>query len=125
MPRMMARVKEDSRFNPITACSGFTFLKDRWLYVPAGFEEEATNNPHLETAYEEDIFSEEEPEPESEVTPVFVENDIEEGEGILIYHATDSAVAYAEEHGIDLSEIEGTGKDGKITLTDVKDAEGA
>lgn len=39
------------------------------------------------------------------------------GEGVL---ATDAAVALAAEHRLDLSLIEGSGKDGKITLGDVR-----
>lgn len=35
---------------------------------------------------------------------------------------TDAALALAEEHGLDLDLIEGTGKDGKITIGDVRAA---
>ena len=37
-------------------------------------------------------------------------------------NATDSAIIYASQNGIDLSGVEGTGKDGRITLADVKKA---
>jgi pyruvate/2-oxoglutarate dehydrogenase complex dihydrolipoamide acyltransferase (E2) component len=36
--------------------------------------------------------------------------------------ATDEAKSLAEEHGIDLSSVEGSGKDGRITKRDVEDA---
>jgi len=36
--------------------------------------------------------------------------------------ATDGAKALAEKEGVDLSEVEGTGKEGRITKPDVKDA---
>lgn len=36
--------------------------------------------------------------------------------------ATDSAKALAEEEGIDLSTVTGTGEEGRITLTDVREA---
>ena len=36
--------------------------------------------------------------------------------------ATDAAVELAEEEGVDLSEIEGTGSDGKVLKSDVQDA---
>lgn len=35
---------------------------------------------------------------------------------------TDAAVAYAKEHDLDLSKVQGTGKDGRITLPDVRTA---
>lgn len=36
--------------------------------------------------------------------------------------ATDAARALAEERGVDLAAVKGTGKDGKITLKDIKAA---
>lgn len=33
--------------------------------------------------------------------------------------ATEAAIEYAEEHGIDLSKVDGSGKDGRITYRDV------
>ena len=38
------------------------------------------------------------------------------------YHATEAALDFADEHGIDLAEIEGTGSQGRITVSDVKRA---
>jgi len=37
-------------------------------------------------------------------------------------NATDGAKALAEEEKVNLAEVEGTGKDGRITKSDVKDA---
>lgn len=51
--------------------------------------------------------------------PVPLEHLVEddENEGV---DATVSALAFAEEHGVDLKEVKGSGKDGRITLGDVK-----
>lgn len=37
-------------------------------------------------------------------------------------NATDAAVALAQELEVDLSELEGSGKDGKITVADVRES---
>lgn len=128
MPRMMAKVVEECKFHTITSCAGRTFLKGRWLYVPEGFEEEAADNPYLEVKEEEDLFDEPFSEDELDELEELIELEPEpepEPDEEIIWYATDSAVEYADEHGIDLGSVTGTGKDGKITLTDVKDAEGA
>jgi pyruvate/2-oxoglutarate dehydrogenase complex dihydrolipoamide acyltransferase (E2) component len=38
------------------------------------------------------------------------------------HHATEAAMRLAEEHGIDIDTIEGTGADGRIVVKDVKQA---
>lgn len=38
------------------------------------------------------------------------------------FEATDAAADLAEELGVDLADVEGTGKDGKITVGDVRAA---
>ena len=38
------------------------------------------------------------------------------------YHATEAAVRIADELGIDLAELEGTGSEGRITVNDVREA---
>jgi pyruvate/2-oxoglutarate dehydrogenase complex dihydrolipoamide acyltransferase (E2) component len=38
------------------------------------------------------------------------------------HHATEAAIRLADEHGLDLGEIEGTGADGRITVGDVREA---
>jgi pyruvate/2-oxoglutarate dehydrogenase complex dihydrolipoamide acyltransferase (E2) component len=38
------------------------------------------------------------------------------------HHATEAAVRLADELGIDLAEIEGSGSDGRITVNDVREA---
>jgi pyruvate/2-oxoglutarate dehydrogenase complex dihydrolipoamide acyltransferase (E2) component len=45
-----------------------------------------------------------------------------EGEGAPEVDATDSAVQLAKAHGIDLSQVEGTGQDGRVTQPDVQKA---
>lgn len=123
--RLVARVKPDSRFNPVTACSGVTFFKHTDVFVPTGFEEEAKANPYLDVKE----WVEPEPEPESETAtpePEFSKPEIAildpepEEEPEVEINATAAAIEYAAEHGIDLSDVEGTGSDGKIILRDVK-----
>ena len=41
------------------------------------------------------------------------------------YNATDAALRVAEELGIDLADIEGTGSGGRITVKDVQQRQGA
>jgi pyruvate/2-oxoglutarate dehydrogenase complex dihydrolipoamide acyltransferase (E2) component len=41
------------------------------------------------------------------------------------FNATESAIRLAEEHGIDLAEVEGTGPNGRIFLRDVEALEDA
>lgn len=46
---MKARVKNDYRWNVVRACGGAEFVKEEWRPVPPGMEEEAENNPLLDT----------------------------------------------------------------------------
>ena len=46
--RLVARVKQDAKFINVTACSGRTYLKDKWDFVPQGMEQEAEDNPYLD-----------------------------------------------------------------------------
>ena len=41
------------------------------------------------------------------------------------YHATEAAVRVADELGIDLARLEGTGSEGRITVKDVRQAQEA
>lgn len=41
------------------------------------------------------------------------------------HHATDAAVRLADELGVDLEEIEGTGREGRVTVNDVREAQEA
>lgn len=102
---MEARVKVDSPFAVVTACSGVTFTRHAWTPVPAGMEAEATRNPYLETLTVE--------VPTPEVTPL-------DESPPAVYEATATALAYANTRGLDLAFVTGTGANGKITLTDVK-----
>jgi pyruvate/2-oxoglutarate dehydrogenase complex dihydrolipoamide acyltransferase (E2) component len=41
------------------------------------------------------------------------------------HHATEAALRIAKELGVDLDEVEGTGAEGRITVNDVRQAQGA
>jgi pyruvate/2-oxoglutarate dehydrogenase complex dihydrolipoamide acyltransferase (E2) component len=41
------------------------------------------------------------------------------------YHATEAAIRMADELGIDLTRLEGTGSEGRITVKDVREAQEA
>jgi pyruvate/2-oxoglutarate dehydrogenase complex dihydrolipoamide acyltransferase (E2) component len=54
------------------------------------------------------------------VTPATPEEEDDDAAAESEVDATESAVALAEENGVDLSEVEGTGTDGRITKADVQ-----
>lgn len=138
---MRARVKPDDNWHVVTACAGINFTKNDWLEVPPGREEEALNNPHLEVdlgkaLVAEKIISPPETPPPSapdELEKAIIE---EETETILELHvvdkrephvldevsASDAAHTLALASDIDLRSIKGSGKDGLITVTDVRKA---
>ena len=41
------------------------------------------------------------------------------------YHATEAALRIADELGVDLADVEGTGSEGRITVKDVREAQEA
>lgn len=116
---LQAKVKKDSRFAPITSCSGVAFFKETWTPVPLGFEIEAKACEFLETKDFEDKppkvtepIIEKEVEPEVEEKPETI-NDAS--------NATEGAISLAREMKVRLSWITGTGKGGKIIVEDIKD----
>ncbi len=57
---MKARVRQDCRWNPVTAFGGQEFIKGEWRSVPEGGEAAAAAHPLLEvTSYELGVTSEE------------------------------------------------------------------
>lgn len=80
----------------VTAFGGRHYPIDEWRPVPAGCEEEARNNPYLDTR-----------EYSEPTKPVELD-------------ATDAAVGLALEYNLDLSTVEGTGADGRILKSDVQ-----
>lgn len=127
---MRARVKPDARLHVVTACAGINFTKREWFRVPEGREEEALNNPYLEVELGENKEVEpvddhpihrlepeaEPPQDEPPPVPEFVES------VAYAVDATEAARTLAAASGIDLWSIEGTGQDGKVTVTDVRNA---
>ena len=91
-----SEVKADNSFLVLNEPQpGHFFIKTLNTTMPPGLFHEAFCLP--------------EPEPEPEPEPV------------KQVDATDHAFQLAEESGVDLADIEGTGKDGKITVTDVRE----
>lgn len=126
---MRARLKPDARLHVVTACAGINFTKHEWLRVPEGREEEALNNPYLEIEIgeskeaepvddlpehrlEQDTDSPQEPPPAPELVERFADD----------VDATEAARTLAAASSIDLWSVEGTGQDGKVTVTDVRNA---
>lgn len=112
---MEARVKEGGRFVTVSACGGLVFSVKEFRPVPAGLEAEAEANPLLDVREEGDATAE----------LVLAENvvaphDLGEVESIeLQIDASPGAIAFARKLGIDLSQVEGSGADGKIIKADV------
>ena len=97
---MRAKVKQDSRLSAITACAGVQFSKHHWTDVPPDRIAEALANPFLDI----EVASS---EPEAEETKPMI---------------TEAAEKLAAETGVDLSQVSGTGKDGLVTVADVRKA---
>jgi pyruvate/2-oxoglutarate dehydrogenase complex dihydrolipoamide acyltransferase (E2) component len=117
---LKARVKKDSRFAPVTSCSGISFFRDSWTNVPLGFEKEAKANPYLETKEfddEEEVVAEVISPEIVEVEPEIIETEPVPDE----INATESAIALAKEMRIKLSWVTGTGKNNKILQKDIED----
>jgi len=121
---LKARVRKDSRFAPITSCSGVSFFRDSWTNIPEGYEVEAKACEFLETK-EFDT----EPEPVEVLVDEEVEPEIEEAAEVEektepvrdAPSATDEAISLAREMKVRLSWITGTGKNGKILIKDIED----
>lgn len=107
---LVARVLPDSRWKLVTSCAGAEFSKLEWRQVPLGREEEALQNPLLEVKVigDDEVPPAEKPDSkvEAPVEPI---------------KASSQARELAQEAGIDLSEIEGSGRGGLITKRDVND----
>lgn len=88
---MKAKVNDECRWESVTACAGIQFSKSTWSVVPVEREEEAEVNPFLMVQEPKEI------------------------------DATKAAFELAKENAIDLGELDGTGKDGRILLSDVKE----
>ncbi len=119
---MKARVKADFPYPyPVTSCGGRDFFKDVWTSVPAGFEAEALNNPYLEVASEEELALEQ-VSGKPDTMPLQGEEKAAPPMEIieLAPNASKAAVTLAEKEGIRLALIAGTGKDGQITVADVR-----
>lgn len=100
---LIAMVQKDFRFPTVYSCAGREFVKYEYRQVPAGFEEEAKANPYLTT---KEVAEEERVE--------IVLTNVEEVD------ATDSAIALANEKGVDLAEVKGSGVGGRILKSDVE-----
>ena len=125
---IQARVKKDSKINPVVSCSGIMFFKEDWAIVPDGFEGEAKNNPYLETAkYKVEAKPKPElevkatPEPEIVATPEAKPDPTASAEVVEgTPNATDEAIKFAGEMRVKLSWVTGTGKNGRILKSDVE-----
>lgn len=112
-----AKVKDSEEKAIIIACAGERYDKKGWRPVPVGREDEARQNPYLVVRDVDGVVS----------LPAQVDNNddreeisVVEGEGEL--NATDAAIELAREAGIDISDVEGTGLDGRILKSDVAEA---
>ena len=114
------RVKQESEQKYITALGGMLFSANEWMSIPEDeqLEQEAENNPFLEVReVSESALVQSEPVPPE---PEEIADDEEDEEaGQPEYSASPSAVELAEELGIDLSLVEGTGAGGNIIKSDV------
>lgn len=102
---MQARANPEYKKGLVVACGGVHFGTD-WVDVPAGQEHEAENHPWLMVREEAEAT----PTAEASSAPSAAEE----------VDATNAAIDLADEHDIDLTTVEGTGKDGRIVLSDVE-----
>lgn len=105
---MHAKVRADSPQSVIFACAGIPFVRGEWTEVPPGREAEAVANPYLEIRRDADAKQE---------TP---RAELEEPADNL--NISEAALSLAQEHGIDLAQIEGSGSNGRILVSDVRAA---
>ena len=116
---LKAKVSDDSRFAPITSCSGVSFFRDTWTIVPLGFEAVAKACEFLDTKEFDD-----EPEPFEDViaeVQEVAELVIEEEPVKDAPNATEGAIKLARDMKIDLAWVTGTGKNGKTIVKDIED----
>lgn len=114
-----ARVKPRSRIVTVTAFGGKEYCAKEWRLVPSGVsEKEARHNPHLEIELRDiqpaliEVESAETPEKEQEAQA--------SEEEAVEYKTSIAAQKFADEYSIDLGFITGTGKNGAITIKDVR-----
>lgn len=117
---MQARVKKSYRWQIANACQGAEFVKYEWRPVPTGFEEQAKGLDFLETQSEVIASGEGSvTAPPVQIDPLeYLEP--EQVQDTVEVVATRTAINFAKEHGIDLSQVKGSGKNGKIMMPDVK-----
>lgn len=99
---MYARVKLDSRTISVTAFGGHHYNRTQWQPVPAGSEDEALNHPNLDTLLELP----------AELPPPNFDD--------LKSEITDAAVILATKQNVDTSDIDGSGKEGRVLVEDVR-----
>jgi len=100
---LFAKVKKDARWSTVRACGGEIFVKSEFRPVPAECEDEARKHSAL-------VITDRIPEEQ-------ISNDVPDTVG---YKASKTAQDLADEHGIDLAQVIGTGKDGSIKVGDVR-----
>lgn len=89
---LKARVKKSFGYPSANACAGHEFIVGKWRDVPDGFEKEARNTTFLEVKM------------------------VDEDE----INISKKAKELAEEHGIDIFNVDGSGSNGNITVDDIR-----
>jgi len=105
---MFAKVVDDCRWTTVKALGGLIFNKRSWTRVPNGLEKEAMCHQMLEVTDEvpDDLL--------------VASESLDKVPDTVGYDASRAAQDLADEHGLDLAPVEGSGKDGKITINDVR-----
>ena len=114
-----ARVVKDSAQKTITSCGGVLFFANAWVAVPEGLESEARANPFLDVRETKKVVADvaiSESKSPPEKGEIEEEQTDESG-----YSASPGAVKLAEDLGIDLSLVGGSGVGGNIIKNDVQD----